>query len=442
MAIAIGTNSINPVRRHLSGCTRFPKGSKQPLTHKPKTPQERKTDSCRCPIWCLGYLAKETEIKNGKLRPKRVFVSLGTTEWTSAEAEIASLCKLGALPAIAPSTNGIEIDKTAVMVRYAGERFLESRKAPSPDSIKASTLEKYNTLIKLRLFEYCEKNDIKTIRAFEDRDVCVQFAESWRQVRRNAGEFLGTGTRNIEMQRFSTFLNFCVDNEWIRKNGTDRIKGKGRRKSDEQERERYGLELDEYQQILDAPPSNDLTDQENLETLVAAELMRWCGPRISDAHNFNSAEIVPDESGDGWNCDFIQKKTGLRCVTPLPDHVKAQLDALPGRIENGVKYFFTCSYTALRMRVHTLAERAQKKKPFAHPFSPHCLRHTFAIQHFNHGTPVEYVSRWLGHETVAVTIKHYRRWIKTTRQIAESAGREANARMLAHNATLPELAEY
>jgi integrase len=433
MAIVIGTNSLNPIRRHLASCTRFPKGSKQPLTHKPKTPQERKADSCRCPIWCLGYLAKETEIKNGKLRPKRVFVSLGTTEWTSAEAEVASLYKLGALPAFGPSTNGIEIDKTAVTVRYAGERFLESRKAPSLDAIKPSTLEKYDTLMKLRLFEYCGKNDIKSIRAFEDRDVCLQFAESWRQLRRNVGEFLGTGTRKIEMQRFSTFLNFCVDNEWIRKNGTDRIKGKGRRKSDEEEQERYGLELDEYQQMLDAPPSPDLTGQQNLEAEAATELMRWSGLRISDAHKFNATEIVPDESGDGWNCDFIQKKTGRRCVTPLPDHVKELLDALPGRLENGTKYFFTCSYTALRERVQTLANRAQKEKPFAHPFSPHCLRHTFAIQHFNHGTPVEYVSRWLGHETVAVTIKHYRRWIKTTKQIAETAGREANAKMRAKN---------
>jgi integrase len=436
MAIATGTNSLNPIRRHLAGCSRFPKGSKQPLTHKPKTPQERKADSCRCPIWCLGYLAKETEIKNGKLRPKRMFVSLGTTDWTSAETKITSLYKIGALPAIAPSTSGMEIDKTAVTVRYAGERYLESGTGASLDTIKKSTLEKYLTLIKLRLFEYCDKNGILRIQAFEDRDVCQQFAEAWRQRRRNVGEFLGTRTRKIEMQRFSTFLNFCVDNGWLKKNGTERIKGKGQRKKDEEEQVRHGLELNEYRQILVAPPSGDLSAQANRETLAATELMRWSGLRISDAHKFSAAEIVPNESGDGWNCDFVQKKTGMRCVTPLPDHVKTQLEVLPGRVENGTKYFFTCSYTALRMRVDTLAERAQKEKPFAHPFSPHCLRHTFAIQHFNHGTPVEYVSKWLGHENVAVTIKHYRRWISTTKQIAESVGRNANAKMLAHDLTM------
>jgi site-specific recombinase XerD len=39
--------------------------------------------------------------------------------------------------------------------------------------------------------------------------------------------------------------------------------------------------------------------------------------------------------------------------------------------------------------VDTLAERAQKDKPFTHAFSPHCVRHTFAIQHINVGTDVK-----------------------------------------------------
>lgn len=433
MAIAIGTNDLKIFRRHLTNCSRFSGVDPKPFTYRPRTAQEKKADTCDCPVWCYGYLAKETHIVKNRTKPKRIGpVSLGVTGWTAAETEIAKLYKTGKLPNGAPAAKRVEIDKDAITVRHAGERFLESRKPPSPEAIKGSTLEKYETLINLRLREYCEKNEIEYIRAFEDRDVCVQFAASWRQMRRNIGQFLGPRTRKIEMQRFSTFLNFCVDNEWIGKNGTARIKRKGRRKSDELEQERFGLELAEYQQMLDAPPSIGLTDQENRETLVATELMRWCGHRVSDAHKFNSAEIVPNESGDGWKCDFIQMKTGNRCDPPLPDHVKTLLDSLPGRMENGVKYFFTCSYTALRMRVEALAERAQEKKRFAHPFSPHCLRHTFAIQHFNIGTLVEFVSRWLGHESVKVTIDHYRNWIKGTKLIAEAAGREANAKMLAN----------
>ena len=64
-----------------------------------------------------------------------------------------------------------------------------------------------------------------------------------------------------------------------------------------------------------APDSADLTVEQNRETRVATELMRWTGMRISDAHKFADSEIVRNEKGHGWNADFIQKKTKRRCVT-------------------------------------------------------------------------------------------------------------------------------
>ena len=82
-------------------------------------------------------------------------------------------------------------------------------------------------------------------------------------------------------------------------------------------------------------------------------------------------------------------------------------------------------------RVDTLAERAQKDKKFTHAFSPHCLRHTFAIQHINVGTDVKLISKWLGHESVAVTLQHYGNWIKETQKLAEDVSRDANAKMMA-----------
>jgi integrase len=159
--------------------------------------------------------------------------------------------------------------------------------------------------------------------------------------------------------------------------------------------------------------------------------MGWTGMRISDAHKFNASEIVGNEQGNGWNADFIQKKTKKRCVVPIPDHVIEMLNALPGHIDQGKKGFFTCSHTALRMRVDTLAERAQQEAPFTHAFSPHCLRHTFAIQHINVGTDVKLISKWLGHESVAVTLQHYGNWIKETQKLAEDVSRDANAKMMA-----------
>ena len=58
-------------------------------------------------------------------------------------------------------------------------------------------------------------------------------------------------------------------------------------------------------------------------------------------------------------------------------------------------------------------------------------RHTFAIQHINVGTDVKLISKWLGHESRALTREYYGNWIKTMQIIAEDVSRDANAKMMA-----------
>ncbi len=41
------------------------------------------------------------------------------------------------------------------------------------------------------------------------------------------------------------------------------------------------------------------------------------------------------------------------------------------------------------------------------------------------------ISKWLGHESVAVTLQHYGNWIKETQKLAEDVSRDANAKMMA-----------
>jgi hypothetical protein len=44
---------------------------------------------------------------------------------------------------------------------------------------------------------------------------------------------------------------------------------------------------------------------------------------------------------------------------------------------------------------------------------------------------VKLISKWLGHESVAVTLAHYGNWIKETQKLAEDVSRDANAKMMA-----------
>jgi len=74
-------------RRHASYCTRYPTLKNKPDTYRPTTKKDQNADTCGCPIWCRGYLAKETKIVKGKLRAKRTFASLDTSDWTAAESD-------------------------------------------------------------------------------------------------------------------------------------------------------------------------------------------------------------------------------------------------------------------------------------------------------------------------------------------------------------------
>jgi len=44
--------------------------------------------------------------------------------------------------------------------------------------------------------------------------------------------------------------------------------------------------------------------------------------------------------------------------------------------------------------------------------TPHNFRHHFAVEHLLDETPIEEVSRLLGHNDVTVTIKSYASWVK------------------------------
>jgi hypothetical protein len=202
--------------------------------------------------------------------------------------------------------------------------------------------------------------------------------------------------------------------------------------------------------LLNTIVQTKLPDLAYQETYAAIELMRWTGMRISDCHTFSEhfdtpassypAGIVPSEDRDsGWPeaCQFVQHKTDQWCTVPLPTHVRALLDKLPGRIghmitppkkhkdeppspqvfeadPNGVKYFFTSTYAELEHRIMRAVELAQRIKPFKHHFSVHCLRHTFVIQMMMNGVPMATIARWVGHSTSITTIQQYGNPIAST----------------------------
>jgi hypothetical protein len=267
--------------------------------------QAEKADACQCPIWRRGYLAKTTNIVQGKLRAKRIFASLDTDDSIAAEMEVARLYERGSLPPI--ESAGRQIDNSAITVRYAAERYLQSRQDGSLNPIEPNTYNHYASPIDQGVIPFCDEKGIVCIRDFGNKDVCSQFTESWRQLRRNTGELLAMTTRRTELEPFRTLLRECVENEWMAKNGAERIRFKNQKTAKDDER--YGLEWEEYEQRMAAP---DSAAQQNQETRAVTELMRWSRMRISDAPRSNPstnqiivslsvpARAVTDSAASAW----------------------------------------------------------------------------------------------------------------------------------------------
>lgn len=103
----LGTNDLKIYRRHVAACTRYPGLKKKPDTFRPNSKKEQMEDTCKCPIWCRGYLAKETETVADHIRPKRVFGSLGCHTWTPAQKEVARLYERGSFPAVSSGAKAL-----------------------------------------------------------------------------------------------------------------------------------------------------------------------------------------------------------------------------------------------------------------------------------------------------------------------------------------------
>lgn len=178
------------------------------------------------------------------------------------------------------------------------------------------------------------------------------------------------------------------------------------------------------------------------EAMAAIDLMYWTGMRFSDCHKFNEAEVVVVKGR--LKARFIQQKTREICTTPLePAWVVTQLEALPGcqrtglvagtedlYYTEGVKHYFTLTYNALWKAVVKISKEVQKETgKFTYHFSPHCLRHSYVLNHMHNGTPQHVVSKNIGHKDIMTTMREYGNWTEETTELADQAT-EANVTKL------------
>lgn len=418
-------------RRHTLACThKYPQNRR---LYQPRTKREENAD-CDCPIVATGPLRNE--------RRYLQHVSLETNDWHKAEERKAQWERWQALSDPKPGVE--DIDNPTIEQVVA--KFL-SYHGPALKDWEESSLGKYRVLLLKRLLPYCEYRRIRFMREFDRPSLVNDFVTSWVNLnpthnKKTPGEVssapLKHGTKIKELERWRYVIAYCVQNGWVKENHAKNIKLKYQDPDP-----KFGLELSEVERVLDATKKiqdgNGRTGQYNADELHAFCLVsRYTGLRISDVTTLDETQLVQRESGNGWAIKvMVQKKTKRWVRVPVPVEVYEALKLLKFKGERAGKHYWFWTgegnlRTAIgnwRERMTTLFHLAQDRdpktgkyrKPFAHHASPHTWRHTFAILHLNAGTDVKWVSTWLGHKSMTITLKHYAHAIKSTHIASEAA---------------------
>jgi integrase/recombinase XerD len=154
-----------------------------------------------------------------------------------------------------------------------------------------------------------------------------------------------------------------------------------------------------------------------------ALLLRWSGLRIGDAVSLERIRIdaqgvlmlKPRKTASAKEPPIVRM--------PLPAPVLAALAGLP---TPGSRYFvepdedLSNAIQRYRRILMSAGKRAGVDNVHFHRF-----RDTFAVGLLEAGTPIDVVSRLLGHTSVTVTMKHYNPWVASRQAQADAAVRSA-----------------
>jgi integrase/recombinase XerD len=363
-------------RRHRKGCSL--RCEPQSRDHIDGDVYMRKSaQNCRCPVWVDGFL-------NGR----EIRETLHTQNWEKAKDQVLELDR-----------GERSADEGKIRIKQATEDFVtdaEDRK------LKENTVYKYRLLFR-QLNAFAETQGLRYLK---DLDVAMlrKFRASWKDHNLAALK---------KLERLRSFFRFAMDNEWIGKNPAKKLG-----KPEIEDRPTLPFSHDEMTRILVAAEANITKIQpEGLDNAIRLRalvlLLRYTGLRISDAVGCSVDRLV-----DGKLRLYTQKtKTHVYC--PLPAFVSQELGSIP---KNSARYWFwtgngkvESAVTNWRWRLKDLFDGADVQDGHAHRF-----RDTFATELLLAGVPIERVSIFLGHQSVKITEKHYRPWVRERQEQAEA----------------------
>jgi site-specific recombinase XerD len=376
--------------------------------HTSKCPfkKNRFSRQCTCPKWLYIINDGQPRRISAKTRDGRTADERMETEQNRLRATPEEVAKKAA-------------DLTVVK---ALDKWVGSFKEPWSES----TTAKYQAFIG-KVTRWAEDNEIVLL-----KDMTPDRVETWRSEwglgdelppnashpggrPRRKDDKMGPTTQSLFQGYLKRFCNWAHTRDHFSKNPTALLESI--RPGDKRT---MPLSLEQFDELIVAAEKYDsyrfrAQDRFGIELKAIFLVQRWVGLRILDVL------VLPRRALVGNVLRLKTIKTGAPVVADLPAHVVAALKAIPSRPGTHEDYFFwnkSCKHSTLQKhwitRIRTLRRQLSFVDEEGQPmvFHSHMLRDTFAVRLILAGVPTEKVSRLLTHKSVAVTERHYIRWIE------------------------------
>jgi integrase len=238
--------------------------------------------------------------------------------------------------------------------------------------------------------------------------VTTEVLEDFRRFRQ-----ISQVTGKSELQALRAFIAVCVRRKWLTANPAKDVKGPRNLKPNDvvpYTLQEESLILAACGQIGGGKYNRSGAAYEQLRARAMIMLLRHTALRIWDVCTIRKDAIAWDHEKKMWRVFVRTEKSGEPVYLPIPDGLKAALDALPlpRNAAQDCPYYFWNGETS-RRAVVGIAERtltAVFKKSGVKKAHAHRYRHTLATRLLGDGASFQTVADILGN-TEAIVRKHY-----------------------------------
>jgi integrase len=410
--------NLNLYRRHGARCSRGHAPFSQ--TYEPDELRRIKKP-CYCPIYASGTLAGQFKRKNTECTAWDEAKAL-TRTWEDADSwDGPAKVEKPAAPVPVPTPAPAPAAPEGITV----ERAINTFKAEFQEHAAANTQKKYGLLLK-KLKTFSDEHGLATIDQWGPINV-REFRSSWSVSPQTAAKSMST---------VKAFFEFCLCNEWIKRNPARLVKNqRGRDAADRRNEQKLPFSDAELQRMYNACETKYGKQEVKWSRAIHSQQVsgeyarynyKWTGQDLADFISVSVYTGLRISDVSTFHIDRMQQtgeihvrttKAGTHVYTWVPEWLQERIRA---RAHEYGPYIFgehrtkdmnvvTDVWRRKLIKLWTLCERPDFK--WSATPTPHRFRHTFArVLLSRPGVSVRDVAELLGN-TEQMVRKHYAAWI-------------------------------